>query len=148
MTNHRLAARAKLYSARAASAVGGKIKFRTAGLERRLRRMIAAPQRSNSPFLHCPSPLSFSLVLAEHRAAVQNQTVPISPSLSPLAPQTRQRSNSAQSLSAVSGPSRTLTNRHSPSPALVPEYSERISSGSPLLRHILTGRLVDRPRVS
>lgn len=127
----------------ARSAVGGKIKFRTAGLERR--RMIAAPQRSNSPFLHCPSPLSFSLVLAEHRAAVQNQTVPISPSLSPLAPQTRQRSNSAQSLSAVSGPNRTLTNRHSPSPALVPEYSERISSGSPLLRHILTGRLVDRP---
>lgn len=98
--------------------------------------MLAAPQRSRSPlFSHCPSPLSLSLFLGEQRAATCDQTVPISPTLSPLA----QRNRSTTSLEVISVSNRTAGIRHSPSPALVPECNDRMFSGSPLLRQILTG---------
>ena len=94
--------------------------------------MIAAPQRSHSPY--CPSPLSLSLLLEEQKAALQEQTVPISPSLSPL-----EKSKTKNPIIPQDVLVRTTRNRHSPSPALVPDCGERAFSGSPLLRQILTG---------
>ena len=97
--------------------------------------MIAAPQAQRSPFSYYPSPLSFSLLLGEQKQATLEQTVPVSPSLSPLAKQNKRR-NSFSSLDVLS---RTTKNGQSPSPAVVPECGERAFSGSPLLRQILTG---------
>jgi hypothetical protein len=90
--------------------------------------MLAA---QHSPFHSLqPSPLTISMVLGEQRAAVQNQAVPASPNLSPLAPAPEARSIS-QAMPVSSG----AVSGKSPSPAVVPVFS-----GSPLLRQILKGK--------
>ena len=104
--------------------------------------MVAAPQLSSSPVF---SPLTFSLLLGEYKAEKQYQTVPTSPSLSPLQAKKVSLENGSAHLHFLpntSGPIRAA-NRDSPVPALVPSG---VASSSPLQRQMLTTGI--RPNAS